>query len=139
MTPLDAGDAFGRAVAGGSLAWKADSTGFWCTHHRAPDAVPEGEFGFFQEVAFHDLTTGRTDVQLSGVFADDRIAESFLRTSPDGRWVLDFAQRGDGNEWEVFVRPQDGGSWVKVAETDEGYVDARVGADDQLYLLATEP
>jgi prolyl oligopeptidase len=129
-------------VAGGSLAWKADGSGFWCTRHAGPEEAAEGELGFFQEVAFHDLGTGTTEVELSGVFADDRIAENFLSTSPDGRWVLDLVQRGDGNEWQVFVRPQDGGpgqaQWTLVADLDEGYVDARVGPDDQLYLLATK-
>lgn len=126
-------------VAGGSLAWKADGTGFWCTHHAPPDQVAEGEFGFFQDVAFHDLASGRTEVELTGVFADNRIAESFLSTSPDGRWVQDFVQRGDGNEWQLFVRPQDGSQpWRLVIELDEGVVDARVGNDDQLYLLCTK-
>lgn len=124
-------------VAGGSVAWKGDGSGFWCTHHRSPEEVGDAEFGFFQQVAFHDLATGTTTVELAGGFADDRIAENFLSTSPDGRWVLDLVQRGDGNEWQVFVRPQEGGEWTLVADLDEGYVDARVGTDDQLWLLST--
>ncbi len=125
-------------VAGGSLAWRSDGSGFWCTRHAGPDEVGEGEFGFFQDVAYHDLESGRTEVELAGVFADDRIAENFLTTSADGRWVLDLVQRGDGNQWQVFIRPQDGGEWRLVADLDEGYVDARIGADDWLYLLATD-
>ena len=124
--------------AGGSLAWKADGSGFWCTHHAPADEVPGGEYGFFQEVAFHDLAAGSTEVELTGVFADDRIAENFLSVSADGRWVQDLVQRGDGNEWQLFVRPQEGGEWTMVADLDEGYVDARIGHDDTLYLLSTK-
>ncbi len=44
---------------------------------------------------------------LAAVFADERIVENELSSSPDGRWVLDRAQKGDGGEWQLFVRGQD--------------------------------
>lgn len=43
------------------------------------------------------------------VFAGNRIAENFLGASPDGQWVVDRVQRGDGGEWQVFVCAQAGG------------------------------
>ena len=96
-------------TAGGSVAWKADGSGFWATSHPGPGEVAEEDLGFFQVVAFHDLGSGTTTTELAGVFADDRIAENFLSTSPDGRWVLDCVQKGDGGEWQMFLREQDGG------------------------------
>ena len=61
----------------------------------------EEDLGFFQDVWFHDLASGTSSSELSGAFADDRIAENFLSASPDGRWVLDFAFRLE--EWEGDV------------------------------------
>src|SRR4051812_44260700 len=44
-------------TAGGSLAWRADSGGFWCTWHAAPGSVPDADLGFYQEVWFHEVGT----------------------------------------------------------------------------------
>jgi prolyl oligopeptidase len=126
-------------TAGGSLAWRHDSTGFWYTRHPAPGERPDTDLGFFQEVWFHELGSdaGADRQELAGVFAEDRIAESFLASSPDGRWVMDRVQRGDGGEWQVFLRAQDGGSWRLVADVDALWVDADLGWD-ALFVLSLE-
>ena len=73
--------------------------------HPAPRRSPRGKF--LQEVCPRDGS--RDDPrELAGVFADDRIAENFLSTSPDGRWVLDRVQKGDGGEWQMFLRVRTG-------------------------------
>ncbi|QIK66261.1 S9 family peptidase [Nocardioides sp. HDW12B] len=122
-------------TAGGSVAWKADGTGLWATSHPGPGEVPDEDLGFFQVVAFHDLGTGETTTELSGVFAEDRIAENFLSTSPDGRWVLDCVQKGDGGEWQMFVREQDGGEWRPVADLADRWIRATF-AGDHLFVLS---
>jgi len=131
-------DLVNSGTAGGSLAWKGDSSGFWCTRHPAPRTVPEADQEFFQDVAFHDLGSGALTVELTGVFADNRIAENFLSSSPDGRWVMDRVQKGDGGEWQVFVRPQDvGGEWTLLVDTPEQCIRSVFGGD-HLFLLSTK-
>ncbi|HEU4356313.1 MAG TPA: prolyl oligopeptidase family serine peptidase [Actinomycetota bacterium] len=124
-------------TAGGSMAWRGDSTGFWYTHH--PERGEDGEdTEFFEEVWFHaigEATDDRRD--LAGVFADNRIVENFLSSSPDGRWVLDRAQKGDGGEWQLFARSQDGGEWWMLAEIPDRVVDAAFGSD-AIFLLSTK-
>jgi len=126
-------------TAGGSLAWRHDSTGFWYSRHPAPGERPDTDLGFFQEVWFHELGSDAVAdrQELAGVFAEDRIAENFLASSPDGRWVMDRVQRGDGGEWQVFLRAQDGGSWRLVADVDALWVDADLGWD-ALFVLSLQ-
>ena len=125
-------------MMGGSLAWRGDSGGFWYTRYPAPDERPEQDLVFFQEVWFHELGTTEDRCDLAGVFADERIAENVVSSSPDGRWVMDRVQRGDGGEWEVFVRPQDDGSWWKIASIDDRAVDAVFGRDELFVLSRKE-
>ena len=111
-------------LMGGSLAWRGDSGAFWYTRYPAPGERAEEDLRFYQEVWFHEIGGNEDRQDLAGVFADDRIVENLLSSSPDGRWVLDRAARGDGGEWEVFVRPQAGGDWWMVAAIADQIVDA---------------
>ena len=122
-------------MMGGSLAWRGDSGGFWYTRYPSPDERPQEDLVFFQEVWFHELGTTEDRRDLAGVFADERIAENVVSSSPDGRWVMDRVQRGDGGEWEVFVRAQDDGSWWKIASIEDRAVDAVFGRDE-LFVLS---
>ena len=126
-------------TAGGSIAWRNDSTAFWYTRHPAPDERRDEDTGFFQEIWFHEIGGMTTDDRqdLGGVFADDRIAENVLSTSADGRWTLDRAQKGDGGEWQLFVRPQDGGEWWMLADIPDKVVDAAFGPDS-IFLLSSK-
>src|SRR4051795_3991535 len=123
-------------TAGGSLAWRADSGAFWYTWHAAPGTVPDADLGFYQEVWFHELGTDAGRRELAGLFAEDRIAENFLRTSPDGRWVMDLVQKGDGGEWQIFVRRQEGDTdWRMIADLGDECIRAVFG-DRWLFLLS---
>ena len=123
-------------TAGGSMAWRHDGRGFWYTRHPDPSERPASDMGFFQDVWFHALGDDEPDHRdLSGVFADDRITENFLTSSPDGRWVLDRAQRGDGGEWQLFLRRQGEGDWWQVADLPDKCVSAAFGGDS-LFLLS---
>src|SRR5215471_10213444 len=124
-------------TAGGSLAWAGDSSGFWYTRYPSPAERPADEIGFYQEVWYHPLGGSLDDDrrELSGVFADDRTAENFLNASPDGRWVMDRVQKGDGGEWQLFVRAQAAGSWWLAADIDDKVVYAAFGPG-ALYLLS---
>lgn len=124
-------------TAGGSLAWQGDSSGFWYTRGPAPDERPQEDLAFFQQVWHHvlgePLARDRSDEP--GPLTDPKIVEHFLDASPDGRWVMDRAQKGDGGEWQVFVRPQHGGHWWQVADISDECVGAVFGGD-ALYLLS---
>jgi prolyl oligopeptidase len=116
-------------LMGGSVAWRHDSSGFWYT--RCADPA-----GFRQQVWFHDLGGEPDRVDLAGPFADERIAENFLVASPDGRWVMDRVQKGDGGEWQVFLRGQDtGGPWWQVTDIVDKCVHVVFGTGS-LYLLS---
>src|SRR3954465_13566510 len=123
-------------TAGGSLAWRADSGGFWCTWHAAPGSVSDVDLGFYQEVRFHEAGTDESHRELAGVFAEDRIAENFLSASPDGRWVMDLVQKGDGGEWQIFVRTQEGNAdWRLIADLGDECIRAVFGGR-WLFLLS---
>jgi prolyl oligopeptidase len=125
-------------TAGGGVAWRADAAAFWYTRSPAPGERPEEDRQFFQEIWFHELggdTEDRRDLTLP--VADARIVEHFLSSSPDGRWVLDRAQKGDGGEWQVFARARDGGDWWMLADIPDKVVDAAFGPD-AIFLLSRE-
>jgi prolyl oligopeptidase len=116
-------------LMGGSVAWRHDGSGFWYT--RCADPA-----GFRQQVWFRELGDTPDRVDLAGPFADERIAEHYLSSSPDGRWVMDRVQKGDGGEWQVFLRSQDvDGSWWQVADIPDRCTHAVAGTD-AVYLLS---
>ena len=121
----------------GSLAWAGDSSGFWYTRYRSPGERPDDDVGFYQEVWYHPLGDSLAEDrrELAGVFADNRIAENFLDASPDGHWVMDRVQKGDGGQWQVFVRAQAGGDWWLAADVSDKVTYAAFGPG-ALYLLS---
>jgi prolyl oligopeptidase len=124
-------------TSGGSLAWAGDSSGFWYTRGPAPGERGREDLAFYQQVHHHIVgePLGRDRCDEPGPLADPRIVEHYLDVSPDGRWVLDRAQKGDGGEWQVFVRPQHGGRWWQAADVSDKCVAAVFGGD-ALYLLS---
>jgi prolyl oligopeptidase len=116
-------------LMGGSMAWRHDGSGFWYT--RCADPA-----GFRQQVWFREIGGERDRPDVPGGFADDVIAENFLSASPDGRWLMDRVQKGDGGEWQVFIRSQDpDGSWWQLADIPDKCMHAVLGTD-ALYLLS---
>jgi prolyl oligopeptidase len=124
-------------TAAGSLAWAGDSSGFWYTRAPAPGERPDDELAFFQEVWHHTVgkPLGDDRADQPGPLADPPIVQHKLDASPDGRWVIDRAQKGDSGEWQVFLRAQAGGDWWQVADLADKCMDAVFGGD-ALYLLS---
>jgi prolyl oligopeptidase len=124
-------------TAGGSLAWAGDSSGFWYTRGSAPGERPREDLEFFQEVWYHVVgePLDRDRADHPSPLADPKIVEHFLDASPDGRWVMDRTQKGDGGEWQIFLRRQRGGAWWEVAAISDSCVGAVFGGD-ALYLLS---
>jgi prolyl oligopeptidase len=116
-------------LMGGSVAWRHDGSGFWYT--RCADPA-----GSRQQVWFREIGGAPDRVDLAGGFADERIAEHFLSASPDGRWVMDRVQKGDGGDWQIFLRSQDpDGAWWQVADIPDKCIHAVLGTD-VLFLLS---
>jgi prolyl oligopeptidase len=124
-------------TTGGSLAWAGDSSAFWYTRGPAPGERPDQDLSFFQEVWHHVVgeTLDRDRPDGPGPLADPRIVEHRLDVSPDALWVMARAQRGDGGEWQIFLRPQRGGDWWPVAGAPDRCVAAVFGGE-ALYLLS---
>lgn len=125
--------AVNTGTAGGSLAWTSD--GFFYTRHPLEGERPKADLGFYQQVYFHKLgTSTKADrYELGKDFL--RIAENFLTGSADGQWAADLVQKGDGGEYELFLRSPDG-EWTKLATYEDRIVQVRFGRDAALYLLS---
>ena len=116
-------------LMGGSMAWRDDGSGFWYTLIADPA-------GFQQQVWFRDLGGAADRLDFPDGVADELIAENVLSTSPDGRWLMDRVQKGDGGEWQIFLRRQESdGEWWRLADIPDNCPHAVLGAD-VVYLLS---
>ncbi len=124
-------------TAGGSVAWVGGSRGFFYTRYPHEGERAAEDLDFYQQVYFHSM--GKPVASDSFAFGKDlpRIAEIALRPSDDGTLVLARVANGDGGEFAVWwARAADPKTWTQVSDFKDGYVDARFGPDDALYLLA---
>lgn len=128
------------ATAGGSIAWKADSSGFYYTRYPQGNERPPEDANFYQQVYFHRL--GTDPKQDTYVLGKDfpRIAEIQLHTSDDGKWLLASVGNGDGGEFAHYVMDLDG-HWTQITRFEDGIVSVKFstgerGADSALYLLS---
>jgi prolyl oligopeptidase len=128
------------ATAGGSIAWKADSSGFYYTRYPQGNERPAEDVNFYQQVYFHKL--GTDPKQDTYVIGKDfpRIAEIQLHISDDGRWLLASVGNGDGGQFAHYVMDLDG-HWTQITHFEDRVVEARFGASDRggdgaLYLLS---
>jgi prolyl oligopeptidase len=116
-------------LMGGSMAWREDGSGFWYTLIADPA-------GFQQQVWFRDLGGAADRLDFPDGVADELIAENVLSTSPDGHWLMDRVQKGDGGEWQIFLRRQDSdGGWWRLADIPDNCPYAVLGTD-VVYLLS---
>jgi prolyl oligopeptidase len=124
-------------TAGGSVSWAQGGEALFYTRYPRAGDRPDTDLGFFQEVWFHRLGAPEAeDVYAVGrECADPRISEHFLRTSDDGRFAADLVQKGDGGEFELFVRGPSGG-FARLADLADRVIDAEFGGDGALYLLS---
>jgi prolyl oligopeptidase len=123
------------ATAGGSIDWKADSSGFYYTRYPQGNERPPEDANFYQQVYFHKL--GTDSKQDSYVIGKEfpRIAEIELRTSDNGRWLMASVANGDGGQFAHYVMDA-AGHWTQVTHFEDGIVSAKVAPNDALYLLS---
>ncbi len=123
------------ATAGGSIAWKPDSSGFYYTRYPQGNERPPEDANFYQQVYFHKL--GTNPAQDTYVLGKDfpRIAEIHLLASDDGRWLLATVGNGDGGQFAHYLMDADG-HWTQLTRFEDGIVSVKFGADPALYLLS---
>ena len=128
------------ATAGGSIAWKADSSGFYYTRYPQGSERPAEDANFYQQVYFHKL--GTDPKQDTYVIGKDfpRIAEIQLHTSDDGRWLLASVGNGDGGQFAHYLMNADG-HWIQLTRFEDEIVSVKFGPGDRgsegaLYLLS---
>ena len=128
------------ATAGGSIAWKADGSGFYYTRYPQGSERPAEDANFYQQVYFHKLGTDpKRDAYVIGKDFP-RIAEIQLRTSEDGRWLLASVANGDGGQFAHYVMDMEG-HWAQITGFEDDIVSVKFGTGDRgasnaLYLLS---
>ncbi|HLX09575.1 MAG TPA: prolyl oligopeptidase family serine peptidase [Thermoanaerobaculia bacterium] len=122
-------------TAGGSLAWAADSSGFYYSRYPSPGERSAADLQFYTQVYFHALGTS-PDKDRYEIGKDfPKIGEIKLRASRDGKWVLAVVQNGDGGQCALDLRsPQ--GAWSRLAGFADGVSEAAFGPAGSLYLLS---
>jgi prolyl oligopeptidase len=123
------------ATGGGSIAWKADNSGFYYTRYpQGNERAPE-DANFYQQVYFHKLGTDpKQDAYCIGK-EFPRIAEIQLHASDDGLWLLAAVANGDGGQFAHYLMDLDG-HWTQLTHFEDGIVSVKFGADPALYLLS---
>lgn len=121
-------------TAGGSLAWRADSTGFWYTRYPGPDR-PAAEQHFFQKVYYHRI--GDQPSKDTYVLGQDfpKVAEIDLDNRFNAKYILVSVANGDGGEFEHYVISPNG-SAGQITHFEDKVVAATIGPDDALYLVS---
>ena len=123
------------ATAGGSIDWKADSSGFYYTRYPQGNERPAEDANFYQQVYFHKLGTDtKEDTYVIGK-EFPRIAEIQLRTSDNGHLLLAAVANGDGGQFAHYVMDASG-HWTQVTRFEDSVVSVKFGAKDELYLLS---
>jgi len=121
-------------TAGGSLAWTADSSGFWYTRYPGAER-PAADRHFFQQLYYHQL--GDNPAGDRYVLGRDfpRIAEIALDNTQNPGFVLVSVANGDGGQFEHFVIAP-GGRITQVTRFADQVVAGSIGADGMLYLVS---
>jgi prolyl oligopeptidase len=123
------------ATAGGSVAWNADSSGFWYTRYPRDGERPAADLAFFQQVYFHRLGTATAQDEYAVGKQFPRIAEIALESSSDGKYVLARVANGDGGDFLHYMLLPDG-QWHQITRFADRTSHTAFGPDGTLYLLS---
>ncbi len=121
-------------TGGGSLAWAADSKGFYYTRYPGPER-PADEQHFYQRIYFHRLGADWAhDVLIAG--SDfPKVAEIALDNRQNRRVVVASVANGDGGEFAHYLIGADG-KVTQVTRFEDKVIAAVAGPDDNLYLVS---
>ena len=123
-------------TGGGSLAWRADSKGFWYTRYPGVER-PAAERHFFQQIYFHRL--GDDPAKDSYVLGKDfpKVAEIKLDARFNPQLVIASVANGDGGEFAHYLIDT-GGTVRQITRFEDKVVAAAAGADGALYLVSRQ-
>ncbi len=124
-------------TGGGSFAWTTAGDGLYYTRYPRPGERPEAELDFYQQIYFHQI--GQPTSEDTYVIGQDfpNIAECFMHTTADGRYLLLLVRNGDGGEVAHYLRdPQ--GHWTQVTRFEDEMQAAELGPDNHLYVLSRQ-
>ncbi|MBI1189417.1 MAG: prolyl oligopeptidase family serine peptidase [Tepidisphaera sp.] len=109
-------------TAGGSLAWAPDSKSFFYTRYPRQGERPEADMDFYMQVYHHTLgdDPSKDHYELGKDFP--KIAEIMLDCAPSGA-VLASMQKGDGGEFQHYLRTLDG-QWQQLDKYEDRIVQA---------------
>jgi prolyl oligopeptidase len=124
-------------TGGGSVAWNADSSGFWYTRYPRGNERPAADLNFYQQIYFHPLGTPTAEDRY--VLGKDfpRIAEIDLESTDDGRWVLATVANGDGGEFAHYLQNPSGG-WIQITKFSDRIPTVKFGPGETLLLLSRQ-
>jgi prolyl oligopeptidase len=120
---------------GEGIAWASDGTGFFYVRYPRPGERRKADLEFYQQIYFHKLGSAvdRDEYSLGKQFP--RIAQTQLKSSPDGKYVLAVVANGDGGDHALYVwRARRG--WAQVAKFEDHVTTAELGADQAVYILS---
>lgn len=122
-------------TAGGSLAWAADSSGYYYTRYPREGERPAADMDFYTQLYFHKLGTPVDQDTYQTGKDYPKIAEIAVEVGPDGKWALTNVQNGDGGEFiQDILTPS--GEWVRLSKWEDRIVEAKIGHDNALYLVS---
>jgi prolyl oligopeptidase len=123
-------------TGGGSLAWRADSQGFWYTRYPGTNRPP-AERHFFQQIYFHRL--GDDPANDSYVLGKDfpKVAEIKLNSRFNAQLVIASVANGDGGEFAHYVIDARG-AVQQISRFEDKIVAAAAGGDGALYLVSRQ-
>jgi prolyl oligopeptidase len=124
-------------TGGGSFAWAESGDGLYYTRYPRPGECPDEDLDFYEQIYFHKL--GRPESEDTYVIGKEfpKIAENFMYTTLDGRYLLLMVKNGDGGEAAHYVRDPRG-NWTQVTRFEDQAQDAALGPDNHLYLLSRQ-
>jgi len=136
-TGKDLADRIERTRAA-SVAWTADSKGFYYTRYPAPGSVPKGEETYHRRVFLHRL--GGDPAGDEKVFKPKSPTDwPNVQLSRDGRWLLVTSYVGfDRNDLYLRDLEKPGGAFAAVVEGRADTYDAFVATSGEMFIRTTE-
>ncbi|HXP95769.1 MAG TPA: prolyl oligopeptidase family serine peptidase, partial [Telmatospirillum sp.] len=123
-------------TAGGSVAWRADGSGFWYTRYPGAER-PQADRQFFQQVYYHRIGGNPAkDAYVLGK-AFPKIAEIRLDNRADARRILIEVKNGDGGEVMHIILTDDG-KVHPVTRFEDGVKAAALAPDGALFLVSRQ-
>jgi prolyl oligopeptidase len=121
-------------TGGGSVAWRADGSGFWYTRYPGPHEAAQRQ-RFYQQIYFHKLGDAPSADRYVLGKTFPKVAEITLTNRQNSKQVIASVANGDGGEFAHYLLGQDG-SVRQVSRFEDKIVSATVGPDGFLYLVS---